>query len=1441
MAKVISDEILKLKIVVNGDEAQKRVLDLELANKRLGITSKDLQEKQAQLSRQRKKDSDEYKQNAAAIQSLTKAIADNKKSIDEEIKAMDIMSLTLEQLRRRYQDLQYVRNNMNPNSPEYARASEELQRLNGRMSELRTGASASSMSISNLAGKFNHYSGVLTAALATMAGVAVSIQSTIDLNNKLADAQTAVAKTTGLSNDEVKELTQSFSEFDTRTSRMDLLKIAEVGGRLGVPKEEIKSFTQEVDKMYVALGDSFQGGAEQVANQLGKIKNLFGETKDLDMATAFNQIGSALNELGAAGAASEANIADFTLRVGALPANLKPSVAETMALGAAFEESGIDAERAGTAYSTFVRTAAKESGAFAEVMGITKKEVDDLINKDPMQFFLKFAEDAKGLDTTAMANMLDHLKLNDQYVVSILGAASENTDRFRKTIELSNQALTEATSLQDEFNKVNNNAAAIYEKVRKSIIGAFTSDNVAKGLSWIIESIGKMIGAGEDADGRWRAIGATFMFVTKLITLFVVGLVSFNTAMAISNLTVGTAKAKLLEYTIIQKANNALNSAGAVLQNLYTAAVARTQLAYALLTRNIEMQAAAQARLNLITKANPFALLVTVVIAAATAYALFADRADEAASKQKALNDVRTATAGKIAEEKAELEKLVAVAKSESSTNEQRAEALRRLNNIIPDHIGLLTQQNIRTAEGVGIINRYIDALNRKAYAEAVGEKQKELLKKQVDLQGAGVKKGYEDLGGVGTFFEKTFSGNKLKTEMSVEDAKRLDYMTKTADVEKELAKYIPIVQTAYRKRRDELRQNYNELKAINAEQKKLIQTDPGSVLGDGGGSKYKTDFGSGKTPKSGGKSTTPRKSDAELAAEKAAKEWERQKEEMLKNGEQAKELAQELEVDKLNAVAEVQKDWYLREQIQIKAEGQAKLDELNKKIITEGEFKELDSIIAKTKDNERAKFEAIKQQWLDNNKDLEDLKTKATETTNFKLAALDEKKKAEDLKRDEAEFMRRIALQKAESDSTIANLTTVESQKLFLRDKISEEELQKITTWEEGKIAIEQYYQEQSLTMQQQYLQSLVDELNKIPPANLTKEQAEALEALRIKLAEIAKTKAEMQNGHQPKGIGKKLEQFGGGSADLFGLTPDQWEAMFAKTDTMEQKIQKVGAAIQVAQQIFAQYAAFAKANEDAMMRKMEVNSDRKKKKLKQELDSGLINQEAYKKLTLQNDAELDKKKAELEYKAAKRQRAMQIAQAIAGTAMAVINALNTQPFFPLGLAMSVIAGVAGAVQIATILKQPLPSATGAEDGLYPVLREQDGKRFDAQRRPLASGLYDQPTVLVGEGGKNYPEMVIDGRTMKRLKPSTVQQLNSEIAQVRGFEDGLYPQQKNRPTGDDAMLMVVSALERYTNIMEKIERDGIQGVFDKGPKVGKELKDSIKSYDELRNKNKHG
>ena len=157
------------------------------------------------------------------------------------------------------------------------------------------------------------------------------------MNGKLSEAQTNVMKTTGMTKKEVDDLTKSFGVLQTRTARIDLLGIAETGGRLGIAKEDIQDFVKVMDKASVALGDSFEGGPDVVAEKLGRIKGLYGELKDASVETAFESVGSALNELGAAGTASEANLSEFVTRVGAMPEAFKPSIAEALGLGAAFE------------------------------------------------------------------------------------------------------------------------------------------------------------------------------------------------------------------------------------------------------------------------------------------------------------------------------------------------------------------------------------------------------------------------------------------------------------------------------------------------------------------------------------------------------------------------------------------------------------------------------------------------------------------------------------------------------------------------------------------------------------------------------------------------------------------------------------------------------------------------------------------------------------------------------------------------------------------------------------------------------------------------------------------------------------------------------------------------------------------------------------------------
>lgn len=77
--------------------------------------------------------------------------------------------------------------------------------------------------------------------------------------------------------------------------------------------------------------------------------------------------------------------------------------------------------------------------------------------------------------------------------------------------------------------------------------------------------------------------------------------------------------------------------------------------------------------------------------------------------------------------------------------------------------------------------------------------------------------------------------------------------------------------------------------------------------------------------------------------------------------------------------------------------------------------------------------------------------------------------------------------------------------------------------------------------------------------------------------------------------------------------------------------------------------------------------------------------------------------------------------------TALAVLNGLTTQPFFPLGIAMAALAAVLGGIQIASIAKQNYtPSATFAKGGIIGGKSHadggtqfwgSDGSRFEAEK----------------------------------------------------------------------------------------------------------------------------
>lgn len=128
-------------------------------------------------------------------------------------------------------------------------------------------------------------------------------------------------------------------------------------------------------------------------------------------------------------------------------------------------------------------------------------------------------------------------------------------------------------------------------------------------------------------------------------------------------------------------------------------------------------------------------------------------------------------------------------------------------------------------------------------------------------------------------------------------------------------------------------------------------------------------------------------------------------------------------------------------------------------------------------------------------------------------------------------------------------------------------------------------------------------------------------------------------------------------------------------------------------------------------------------------------------KELQKQQDAEekeLEAEKRKLQVQQAKWNKANNIAQAAMNTAVAVSNALTVQPF-PLGLALSVVAGAIGAAQIALISSQQIPQyAKGTDFHKGGAMVVGDGGKHEYVQTPSGDVFKtpDTPTLMSAPQG---------------------------------------------------------------------------------------------------------
>ncbi len=1351
----------------------------------------------------------------------------------------------------------------NNKAKELAEAREQFDRIKTEIDKVNGKLKESEGFWGRLQSKISGFGLTFSDIAAGLVGIKVG-QTAQDLL-KISDAMADVQKTTGLALDEVKNLWDAFDEMDTRTSKIDRLKIAEVGGRLGVPKEELESFVKEVDKAYVALGDSFEGGLENVVDSLGKIKGLFNDTKGKDYATAINEVGSALNELAAAGTASEGNISDFALRVGALPDSVKPSASAVLGLGAAFEESGIDSQIAASGFSNFIKVAGENIESFAKSMQISVEEAKKLYNEKPEEFFLRFAKGMKGVEGTQAIKIFDSLKINSLEVQKAVGAAANRTEAFSEALKRSKNAMEDANSLNKEFAVKNNNSAAIVDKLKNAFDDLFTKSNILNFFDGLIGAIGWITGASASASDGVNELKNRMKLAWDILKVITVAILGYNASLIIARVSEeGLTKAKWLSV-VADKANLAYLFLKRTATMLY-------QVTLGLLTFNLERVTEATKAFNVATKANPLGIIITLAVTAYTAYKTLASETKILTDNTKEFNEALKAENQAIGKEISDLKILYSTATDTNKSYKEKLDAVHKLQENYPSYFGNIKAEiimNGKAQSSYEALTTSIRASARARAARSILDKreaerilQDEKLSKEIDAK----QKEVDDAGMLVFKDEIKNNGKKPKDkkwtnvvvnnspgtygvdELGVSNALTVDSRTNFGILKSQLAEL-----NKRKKNLEEKRKKEDEkLLEIFEENQKIAEKYENDKNNDG---KNGTTGNANVVVPDTNKNKKNKNNEKDHSLENSENERKKSLENLSKYDKLRLDLERKYQDEKAIIIDESQKKEiddektrHDRELENIQLENNDKLREIKK--INE-DIAKLENEKSKTKnpkakqnyseaiDNKKKEIAIINELIAKNN----NIKEQMEQTHQFRLKKIDEKYAMQEIERRLEKNRRDTDAKIMEREEEIQQITTMEEAKIALSKlqylKLTDQELKGIKTLEDAKKALREDANREALAMQLKMLEEEKKLLEK-HLKSLTGEEAEKLKANLSEIkGKILQVKGALQNGEENDQ--KKVQEekdTAKGKVDLLGFSAKEWEDTFKNLDTTAEKINAVSVAVKAMSNAFSQYAEYQKSLNERDLRNFTRYQERKKKALVKQLNEGYINQEQYAKSLEELERERLNKESEMQYKEAKMQKVIRIADAISATALGVANSLKVGG--PVGIVLASLVGALGAVQVGIISSQPLPEKQSYATGGY------TGNGYG---QPDASGY--RPAGIVHEGEYVTPKWMLQNPvvadTISWMESIRTGRAKEPSYSSNGYSEGGLVNYTNSASANmgvsggnqaEASQQMEPLLQDLKSLISDLKREGVSAYMVADAENGKQIRQAIKSFEKIQDKN---
>lgn len=358
MAKRITDEDLRLNLIVNGDGGRKEMLALDRQMKDLQSSTKRTRTELKNLEKAGKTGSQEH-------QNLTKTLKDQEKTLTEcrekYNKLRDAISLenkTLAELRNHLKLTQTALSKAVPGTGNWKKLSAEVQKTKARLKELNSQAGQTNSALEKL-------SSVKAGALAAFAAIAGAIRGVAKAFQKIMDFEQANANLSTIIGKNVKDieaLTYSAMELGRTTeytaSQVTLLQ-TELA-KLGFKENSIMDMQEAVLHFATAIGTTLP----EAAAMAGATLRMFGlNAKDTEDTLSVLTAGANNSAL------SFTYYQTAMATVGPVAKTFGFSLRDTVALLGTLANAGFDASSAATATRNILLNLADSSGKLAVALG----------------------------------------------------------------------------------------------------------------------------------------------------------------------------------------------------------------------------------------------------------------------------------------------------------------------------------------------------------------------------------------------------------------------------------------------------------------------------------------------------------------------------------------------------------------------------------------------------------------------------------------------------------------------------------------------------------------------------------------------------------------------------------------------------------------------------------------------------------------------------------------------------------------------------------------------------------------------------------------------------------------------------------------------------------------------------------------------------------------